>query len=84
MIRKGTWRQAYTVIPNAIFESNLSAESIGVLCYLISKPEHWKVSAMALGRHFGVGKSKVTRILGELQAAGYASKKLGGDGRGGG
>jgi hypothetical protein len=78
MIIRSKWRQDYTVVPNAVFDAGLSAEAVGVLCYLIGRSEGWKVSATALAIKFGCGRKRMHRVMAELKSAGYAHARLGG------
>lgn len=50
---------------------NLSWEARGVMAYILSKPDHWKVMVDDLRQ--GCGVKKVYGILKELRAAGYVS-----------
>lgn len=49
---------------------DLSYEAAGMLSYLLSKPNDWKIVPANLKRQ-GCGRDKVYRILGELREAGY-------------
>ncbi|TIW47683.1 MAG: hypothetical protein E5V61_07475 [Mesorhizobium sp.] len=60
----------FTVIPNDIVaDGSLSFEAIGVLCYLLSKPNDWSVNIDDLRRQGSIGKDKVYRIINDLIAA---------------
>ena len=62
----------YTTIGNDCFlDETLSAESLGVLCFLISKPNDWRVMPAALANRFKCGRDRIYRILNELSDAGY-------------
>lgn len=62
----------YTTIGNDCFaDDNLSAEALGVLCYLISKPHNWRVMPAELANRFKSGRDRIYRILNELSDAGY-------------
>jgi len=66
----------YAIIPNAVAEdSRLTFEARGVLCYLLAKPNDWKVNIVDLQRAGGIGRDKVYRILNELLAAGYIERR---------
>lgn len=68
--------QPFTVFANALLnDGRLSAEALGVLVYLVSKPGSWRVMPGVLGKRFGCGRDKVYRIMGELIDAGYASRE---------
>jgi len=77
IVRAERKSQFYT-LPNATIEDDrLSWEARGMLVYLLSKPDHWKVlmpdlikrTRNALGKRSG--RDKVYGILRELRKAGY-------------
>ena len=72
-----------TVIPNDVFAAKLSLQALGLLTYLLSKPDDWQVIVEELKATFNVGKHAIYTALDEIIKAGYAAKKLGGGGRGG-
>ncbi len=74
VIQRNKHRSNYTVMPNAILASGLSAETCGVLWYLLTKPPQWRIDVAEVQRHFGMGRDRVYRIITELQAAGYARR----------
>lgn len=62
----------YTVIPNAIFQDErLAPDALGVLCYLLSHRDDWKVRQTQLADRFKVGKDKMQGIVRRLIEAGY-------------
>lgn len=62
----------YTVIPNAIFaDERLNPDHLGVLCYLLSRPDDWAVRQTQLAARFKVGKDKMQGIVRSLIEAGY-------------
>ena len=82
MIRRGKHTTNYTVIPNCVFESGLSAEAVGILCYLVGRPENWKINSTEVARRFACGVQRVQRVLRELETAKYAKREQGGKGGG--
>ena len=64
----------YTAIANEpIEDERLSAESLGVLTYLLSKPDGWQVRKKDLLRRFKKNsKNKIETVFRELRDAGYA------------
>ena len=76
----------FTVIDNCVFERNkLSFAAMGMLGYLLSKPDNWSVSATELakvtaGTAKKSGRDAVYSLLDELIAAGFVirSKKSNG------
>lgn len=73
--RKPIGEQPFTVFSNALLNDNLSAEALGVLVFLLSKPGDWKIMPGSLGKHFGCGRDKIYRIMGELIETGYAARE---------
>lgn len=80
--------QPFTTIPNDLLRGSagakasqrradaLTAESLGVLVYLLSHDESWKVTNTQLSNVFAMTKNKVTKICRELETAGYAIRNL--------
>jgi hypothetical protein len=65
-------RRRYVVVDNEVFEdTDLSWEARGVMGYLLSKPDHWRVRLHDLRQRGPAGEHKLRRILQELQRAGY-------------
>lgn len=68
----------YTVLPNLVFNSNLSYRAIGLMAFLLSKPRHWKFSISQLIEAVAESESADKRdaiysILKELVHAGLVS-----------
>ena len=59
----------FTIIPNEAIESGLSYEALGVLAYLLSKPDDWTIHVSELRQHGNIGRDKMQRILRELREA---------------
>lgn len=65
----------FTVLPNYIYDrGELTLEAIGLLCFLISRPENWEVRHDTLLRKFNVTSDRLRRILSELIGAGYIQR----------
>ena len=65
----------YTVIPNEILQTtDLSFFAKGLLCYLLSLPEDWKVQAGTIAQRFKETEAKVLRGLKELIEVGYCKR----------
>ena len=63
----------FSIIPNTILEDQrLSWKSKGLLCYLISRPDGWKVLIQDLIKRSTDGRDAVKTALAELRVAGYA------------
>ena len=75
MIIKRKHTGSYAVIPNAISnDDSLKADTLGVLVYLLAKPENWQVSVADVRKRFGIGRDRVYVIMQELEAAGYVRR----------
>lgn len=65
-------KRNYTTIPNAAIEDGrLSFKALGVLVYLLSKPDNWTVNRDHLAATHTDGTEAVRSALRELRAAGY-------------
>ena len=77
MIQRTPRRNNFTIIGNGIFMENaLSFEAMGLLAYLLSKPDNWQVHVQALvrateGTAQKRGENKILALLRELIGAGY-------------
>ena len=67
-------RSHYTAIPNVVLESHeLSFKARGLLCYLLSKPDHWETSTQAMAREAKKdGRDSIRAAMQELREAGFA------------
>lgn len=75
-ITRAARRQSFTALDNAVFQSQLSFRAMGLLAYLLSKPDHWQVSVAQLVKYSAdtghkQGRDAVYAILRELIAAGF-------------
>src|SRR4051794_23321245 len=76
MIIRRRYNANYCVIPNKIMDDKeLSAEGLGVLCYLLSRPPNWSVYAEQLKDRFGCGRERMYRILNEIIDLGYIRRE---------
>ena len=65
-------RARYTVIDNQILENaSLSWAARGLLAYLLSRPDDWRVIVNELTRRGELGRDGIHTLLRELRAAGY-------------
>lgn len=65
-------RPRYTVVDNRPIEDPaLSFRALGLLVYLLSKPDHWEVSYRHLATVKAEGQHAVRATLAELETAGY-------------
>jgi hypothetical protein len=70
-------RLRFTIISNMpIEDGRLSSESLGLLTYLLSKPDNWEVSIRHLPSEKWAGVDKVRKMLRELADTGYCKRKL--------
>lgn len=64
--------RGFTIIDNAaLCDQRLSWKARGLLAYLLSRPDHWKVIAEALENEAPDGRASVRSGLAELQHFGY-------------
>ena len=63
--------ERFTIVRNEVFDEGLSAEALGMLCYLLSRPDNWRISKKELGNRFGMGRDKTNRLVKELCDARY-------------
>ena len=74
-------RASWTLLPNVTLEDgSLSWDALGLLTYLLSKPDHWTISTAHLAKQRSAGRDKIRRLLGELEDAGYLTKEVKRDG----
>lgn len=65
----------FTVIGNEpMNDERLSAEALGVLCYLRSRPDNWNVIPDQLADRFSCGRNRMYRILKELIDGSYITR----------
>jgi DNA replication protein DnaC len=68
---------SFTVVNNSIFDDGrLSMEALGLLTWLLSKPDNWRVIQSHIAAVFKIGKDKTYRVIGELIEHGYLVKQL--------
>jgi hypothetical protein len=84
VIIRASPRRSYTVISNVpLNDDRLSWEARGLLAWLLSKPDRWKVIVAAIKNRGPAGRDKIDRILSELEEHGYLvrNQRHGKDGR---
>lgn len=79
MIRLSARRGGYTVLDNSLFSAGLSFRAMGLLAYLLSKPDNWQVSVSQLVEQVANsshpdGRDAVYAVLAELRAAGFIER----------
>ena len=76
MIIRSNRKTRFTIISNDLIEdSALDWKALGMLIYLLSKPDTWEISVAHLVKERKTGRDGVYAILKSLVDAGYASKK---------
>jgi hypothetical protein len=70
-------RRNFTVLDNPTIEDDrLSFRALGILTYLLSKPEGWRVNASMLSMNENrEGRQAVSSALRQLEAAGYIERR---------
>jgi hypothetical protein len=61
----------FTRIGNEVIESGISVDALGMMLYLMSKPDNWVIRVTHIEKHFKIGRTKRRRIFAELRAAGF-------------
>lgn len=73
----------WTVIQNRVLRhSGLSFKARGLLCYLLSLPDNWAVSAERIAQSGPDGRDSIRSALTELVVAGYVKRQKVQDSRG--
>lgn len=76
MIIRRRYNRNFTVLPNAVLDDDrLSAEAMGVLCYLRGRPADWHVELSHLSERFRIGRDKTQRVVAELVEAGWIKRE---------
>lgn len=71
----------FSVISNDILnDTDIPVDSLGLLVYLLSKPDNWEIQVGHLQTRFGCGKERIYRMLKDLRICGYASYQRFADG----
>ena len=66
-------RDRFVIMDQRAFEDDrLSWAARGLLCYLLSRPNDWKVMVKDLRKRGNLGRDGIYRLLRELRTAGYA------------
>lgn len=77
-IYKSSAADKYTVVPNeSVRDLSLSFEATGLLCFLLSLPSDWAIHKSWLQKQkINCGRDKLTRLVAELEAAGYIKREV--------
>ena len=66
----------FTVVPNEpVTDSRLNFAALGLLTYLLSRPDHWQVRLCQLQERGGIGREKMQRMMNELIGLGYVVRQ---------
>jgi len=57
----------YTIIPNELFNGELTPKAFSVFCYLLSRPDNWKFNISEISTRFKAGKDTIRTALKELE-----------------
>ena len=62
----------FTTIGNVLFnDERLGADEVGILAYLLSRPDDWEVRRPALARRWRIGRDAIKRVMLNLIACGW-------------
>lgn len=86
-VNRSARRSHFTTLNNELIEAGLSWQALGLLTYVLSKPDHWKVSTRQLVAQVArsekpTGRDGTYAILNELMASGYVTREIERDERG--
>lgn len=77
-------KPAYTNVQNKlIWDENLRPQTKWVLIAMLSLPDDWDYSIRGLSAKTGLAKETISKMLGELESAGYLKRKPQSHGEGG-
>jgi len=82
-IRRAARRQRFVIVDqSAVEDRRLSWAARGLLAYLLSRPDDWKVLVNDLRKRGNLGRDGIYSLLRELRAAGYLRYQHNRDARG--
>lgn len=74
IIRRASRPRQFTIVDLALMnDERLTADALGVLLYLLSKPDDWRVFVDQLQKRFGMGRDKLQGVMRLLRECGYAT-----------
>ena len=77
LIVRSSLKDNFSVLPNQLInDERLSTDHLGLLVYLLSKPNDWQVRVKQLQNRFDMGRDKTRRILATLEQYGYISRDI--------
>lgn len=76
MIIRRKHNASWTVVPNeTIDDERLPFENLGLLLYLLRKPDNWTVHLTQLRQRSGLGREKMQQLMRQLIELGYAVRQ---------
>jgi hypothetical protein len=75
LIKRAKRHERFYIVSHALIDSEISAEALGVAVYVLSRPDDWIIRPTQIRKKFNCGKERMTRILTEIVALGYATKE---------
>lgn len=67
-------RSSYTVIDNGVFNANMDLRTIGLLGWLLSKPDGWRINSTEIAAQVRNGRDAIKSSLRELERHGYLTR----------
>ena len=72
IIRSQKPEHSFTIVSNQVIDDdNLDWKDLGLLIYLLSKPDNWQVSLAHLAKQKRTGQDGVATAIKNLKQAGY-------------
>jgi hypothetical protein len=76
IIRRAARYQRFTILDNDVIEDEeLSFRALGLLTFILSKPDHWTIDAEQLCKTHAEGRDAVRNALTHLEDAGYIIRR---------
>lgn len=70
-------RATWTTVDNRIIgDRRLSMKAMGLLVFMLSKPNNWEFSQEAMGQWFGEGREAMRSVMRSLGEAGYIKREV--------
>lgn len=75
-IQRSARRKNYALIDQKIFDDHrLDHKLLGVLTYLLSKPDNWQTNSRHLAKRFGANLDTMKKHLAQLEEIGYLKRR---------
>ena len=74
-IHRSSKEAPWFAVSRMLAQAEMSAETLGVLIYLLSKPLDWLVQMKEVEAHFKIGEKQRRRIFQEAESLGYVKKE---------